>query len=142
MDKKSRQAILLSILSQEAISSQEELQEKALRQGIKATQATLSRDLREMGVSKQPVPGKGVIYTPQASILAAKQSVGSIEFAAGLAVLKTAPGYAPAVASRIDHSKLPAIAGTIAGDDTVLLAIRSGYEQKDVINNLSTTILL
>ena len=133
------------LVSTRVISSQEELIHLLLEQGYPATQATLSRDLRALGVVK--VPGKdGYSYKMPVrhSSPAATHSVGavaglSLTVSGNLAILKTGPGYAGAVASAIDNSLFcPAVMGTIAGDDTVLIVLRADADPDEFPSAISS----
>lgn len=134
-----RRKTLLEILEQNAIFSQEQLQEQLHLKGIETTQATLSRDLKALQVVKTPsegyrLPQQKTGLTPQAN------GILSIEFSGQNAVVKTQPGFAPAVAARIDRRPSVSIMGTLAGDDTILLVLREGFSPDDVLANLKTII--
>jgi len=127
------------------ISSQEELMKLLGKQGHELTQATLSRDLKYLKVAKMPDDMAGYVY-----ILPDKDRVMenpdfqdprynglvSIEFAQGMAVLKTLPGHAGSIAYTMDSLDLYEIAGTIAGDDTILIIPRDGVSRTDLVNLL------
>ena len=134
-----RRKTLLEILEQKAIFSQEQLQEQLHLKGIETTQATLSRDLKALQVVKTPSEGYRL---PQQKTGLAPQANGilSIEFSGQNAVVKTQPGFAPAVAARIDRRPCVSIMGTLAGDDTILLVLREGFSPDDVLANLKTII--
>ena len=134
-----RRKTLLEILEQNAIFSQEQLQEQLHPKGIETTQATLSRDLKALQVVKTPSEGYRL---PQQKTGLAPQANGilSIEFSGQNAVVKTQPGFAPAVAARIDRRPCVSIMGTLAGDDTILLVLREGFSPDDVLANLKTII--
>ena len=135
-----RKRIILDIISQENISSQEKLQEKLQQKGIETTQATLSRDLKALHIIK--VPGEG--YRPQPTshhtVPASPQSIMSVEFSGQIGIVKTQTGFAPAVAAHLDLHPARPIMGTIAGDDTVFLALRKGFSQEDALTALEKTI--
>ena len=134
-----RRKTLLEILEHNAIFSQEQLQEQLHLKGIETTQATLSRDLKALQVVKTPSEGYRL---PQQKTGLAPQANGilSIEFSGQNAVVKTQPGFAPAVAARIDRRPCVSIMGTLAGDDTILLVLREGFSPDDVLANLKTII--
>lgn len=134
-----RRKTLLEILEQNAIFSQEQLQQLLHLKGIETTQATLSRDLKALQVVKTPSEGYRL---PQQKTGLAPQANGilSIEFSGQNAVVKTQPGFAPAVAARIDRRPCVSIMGTLAGDDTILLVLREGFSPDDVLANLKTII--
>ena len=136
-----RHKALMQIISQETIYSQEELQDKLKKQGITTTQATLSRDLKSLRIVK--VPGEGYrLPQPATRFLTGPtpSSVVSLEFSGQLSVMKTQPGFAPAVASFIDHHPSRPILGTIAGDDTVLLILRQDFTTAQVLDALEKVI--
>jgi transcriptional regulator of arginine metabolism len=119
-----------------AFASQEDVTAELNRRGYAVTQATVSRDLEQLGAVK--VKRGGVLsYALPDQIGAADWSAGrlqrilrewvvSIEAAGQLLVLRTPPGSAHLVASAVDHAQLPEIAGTVSGDDTMFVAVRDG----------------
>ena len=139
--KAARQARISSLLSARPVRSQAELGRLLADEGFEVTQATLSRDLEEMGAVKVRRSGAGTVYTVPAeapgpalraladpsdariSRLAAELLV-SVEASANLVVLRTPPGGAQLLASAIDRGDLDDVIGTIAGDDTVLVVAR------------------
>jgi len=127
------------------ISSQDELMKLLGKQGYELTQATLSRDLKYLRVAKMPDNSEGYVYIlpdrDQAvdEVDVSGSSFGvllSIDFAQGMAILKTLPGHAGSIAYNIDHLNAYEIAGTIAGDDTILLIPRDGVTKTDLVNML------
>ena len=145
-NKHSRLSAIRVIIAGERIGSQDELLGRLTALGYTCTQATLSRDLKEMGVTKEVVPGGGCIYLLPDSPLRGGDGAGgnvplagafvSIDFSANIAVVKTRPGYAGGVAGDIDRSGLRSVLGTVAGDDTILLIIKEGYTRNDVLLEL------
>ena len=127
------------------ISSQDELMKLLEKKGFELTQATLSRDLKYLKVAKMPDDIEGYVY-----ILPDKEKsveevelpgsglsgLISIDFAQGMAILRTLPGHANSIAYTIDNLDAYEIAGTIAGDDTIMLIPRDGVSRSDVINLL------
>lgn len=128
------------------ISSQEELQEQLERQGFSMTQATLSRDLKYLKVAKMPDSDKGYIYMlterqlndPSENEDIPISGFVSIDFAQGMAIMKTLPGHASSIAYALDNLNSYEIAGTIAGDDTILVIPRDGVTKGDLTNLLKT----
>ena len=128
---------LADLVRAETLTSQEEATERLGEQGFAVTQATVSRDLEQLGAIK--VKRGGVLsYALPDQIAGADWSTGrlarilsewalSVEAAGQLIVMKTPPGSAHLVASAIDHAELPEIAGTVSGDDTMFLAVRDGH---------------
>jgi len=141
-NKRKRLEIISKILKTNVIGSQEELQRYLEEYGCKVTQATLSRDLKQMKVGKSPLSNGMYKYilppvnqhieeTYKASEFS-KGVILSLDFSGNLAVLRTKPGYASAIAWRIDNDSRYEIIGTIAGDDTVLLVIREGIPREEI----------
>jgi transcriptional regulator of arginine metabolism len=127
------------------ISSQEALMKLLEQQGFELTQATLSRDLKYLKVAKMPDDMKGYVYilpdrdqAVEETELPGTRPTGliSIDFAKGMAILRTLPGHAGSIAYAIDNLNAYEIAGTIAGDDTILLIPRDGVLRSDLINLL------
>lgn len=132
MRKLTRLRTIASILNAQVITSQEQLTKSLHMQGIEVTQATLSRDLRDLCAEKKVLPDGSVKYVipvnpvVEKKVLGmdsemAKLSIRSIDFCGQFAVVKTRPGYASAVAYDIDDRGSTHILGTIAGDDTILI---------------------
>jgi transcriptional regulator of arginine metabolism len=131
-----RQSQILDVIDKEAVTSQEALREHLDTRGIKVTQATLSRDLKEMGLVKRA--GDGAYVRPGTERPAAavseqmKRAVAtllrSFERVDQLIVIRTDPGQANGLAVLMDRVRVPEVAGTLAGDDTILLVCR-GVEQ-------------
>ena len=131
------------------ISSQEELMKLLEKQGYELTQATLSRDLKYLKVAKMPDNASGYVYilpdkeqTVEEAALPEPGFNGliSMNFAQGLAILRTLPGHAGSIAYNIDQLNAYEIAGTIAGDDTILLIPRDGVSRSDLVNLLKMRI--
>ena len=129
--KTARRSRIVSILDQEPVTNQEQLRNLLHRDGFEITQATLSRDLDELGAHKTPdgtyriedlnaVPSEG--HERVARLVA--EMLVSAESSANIVVLRTPPGAAQYLASAIDHAVMPEVLGTVAGDDTVLLVAR------------------
>ncbi len=138
--KAARHAAIARVLAREAVRSQGELASALAAEGLQVTQATLSRDLVELravriraadGTLAYALPGEGGDRTPHVAVdaeqLAARlarlaaELLVTAEASGNLVVLRTPPGAAQFLASAIDHSVLPGVLGTIAGDDTVLV---------------------
>lgn len=133
------------LIGSQNISSQEELMKLLEKQGYALTQATLSRDLKYLKVAKMPDNRAGYVYIlpdKEQSVENADLSGSSfnglisIDFAQGMAILRTLPGHANSIAYTIDNLDAYEIAGTIAGDDTILLIPRDGVSRSDMINLL------
>ena len=132
-----RQKALLQIIGQETVYSQDQLQQKLQQMGISTTQATLSRDLKALHIIKVPGEGYQLQHRPRPVHTTVTQGILSIEFSGNTAVIKTQPGFAPAVASYIDHHPSRPIMASLAGDDVVLLVIRSGFGPEETLDALS-----
>ncbi len=141
------------LISSQELSSQEELLSALQKEGFKLTQATLSRDLKQLKVAKASSMNGNYVYvlpnetmykrvSSPTSLKEMMQVPGfvSIHFTGNMGVIKTRPGYASAIAWNIDGSDLPSILGTIAGDDTIFIAIREGASQTEVIQSLRRII--
>jgi transcriptional regulator of arginine metabolism len=125
----------LTLVSTRPVRSQEELAELLERQGFEATQATISRDIKELGLAKIPmkdgnahqfkyvVPSADVSFTSRLHRLVA-ELVTSIKGSVNSIVLRTPPGSGMMVAAAIDEAQWPEIIGTIGGDDTILVIVQ------------------
>lgn len=111
---------ILRLLKQHPISEQAQLQKLLEAEGIRLTQSTLSRAFRRLSVAK--VGGR---YQHLASLPAPPVSFSILAAPPNLLVIKVPPGQASSIALRLDQSALPGLAGTIAGDDTILVAVTS-----------------
>ncbi|MBO7331999.1 MAG: ArgR family transcriptional regulator [Alistipes sp.] len=141
--KTQRFATIRKIIRSEMISSQEELITRLRECGVEITQSTLSRDLKFMNVAKVPHKSKGYIYVlPNAAHHEINVSsnisdnITSLTFSGNLGVLKTKSGYASAISVPIDNLDCPAILGTIAGDNTILLILKEDARRSQVIEAL------
>ena len=134
---KIRQQAILDIIQAGPVFSQDELALRLKEAGIASTQATLSRDLKALRISK--VPGEGYVVPVRGRNLSADFASGilRIQFSANLGVIRTRPGLANAVAVLIDNHMVFPILGTIAGDDTILLILRDGSTPEGVLDALS-----
>nr|WP_326125395.1 arginine repressor [uncultured Oscillibacter sp.] len=132
--KNNRQAMILEIISQENIETQEQLLSRLQERGINSTQATISRDIKQMHLIKQPA-GQGVykyaVSDNRSRLNFAeklrtifRESITSIDCAQNIVVIKTMPGLASAACSALDNMDLPYMVGSLAGDDTAFLLMR------------------
>jgi len=126
LNKQKRHTIILSCIGKNKFSSQEELLQYLNEKKIQITQATLSRDLKELMVSRIFDAEKGMIYvSPLANVSSDREfqpknkTIVSIDFSGNIFVIKTLPGYASAIALQLDQLKHNVLLGTIAGDDTI-----------------------
>src|SRR5262249_37442736 len=115
----------LKLISAGGIRTQEELADELRKEGISATQVTLSRDIRELGLIKTPQGWGVAIQTPPPRAVdpsvALREYLVDVRVAQNLIVLRTPPAAANALASALDRAEWPDIVGTIAGDDTILV---------------------
>ena len=141
MQKTKRLLAIETIISEEKISTQEELLRKLKGKGISCTQATLSRNLRQLGVGRVSDGAGGYRYSLSENIRSSEKSslklnivpvIWDIVEAKGLMVIKTIPGNASNTAFFIDGAERYEIAGTIAGDDTILVIPRNGVTIQQV----------
>ena len=132
--KERRQRAILTLVSTRPVRSQEELAELLDAQGFETTQATISRDVKELGLVKVPIkdgaahqfkyvlPSAEVSFSSRLHRLVS-ELVGEIRSSVNLIVLRTPPGSAMMVAAAIDEAQWPEIIGTIGGDDTILVIV-------------------
>jgi transcriptional regulator of arginine metabolism len=146
MSKQQRQFAIRQIISQQTIGSQEELNEALRRAGFDATQATLSRDLKEMGVARIGTPdgARYIIHAEsEENRLRSFLSYEIISIVANdsMIVVRTLPGRAQGVAELIDHLQIPEIIGTIAGDNTIFVAPAAGVSAANVAEKLREQVV-
>ena len=151
--KNNRLETLRMIISSRQLGSQEELLNALQEEGFKLTQATLSRDLKQLKVAKaSTLRGNYVYVLPNDTMYKRVSTPGnirnmmnesgllSIKFSGNMGVIKTRPGYASAIAWNIDSSELPQILGSIAGDDTIFVVIKEEYSHEEVAKALAEVI--
>ena len=154
-NKAARLQSIREIIIHSRVKSQEEILQKLIEQGFDLTQATLSRDLKQLRIAKVPGNDGSYVY-----IMSEIGSVGklmqekmgdnpqrhipggfiSINFSGNLAVIKTRPGYAGSLAYDIDSNTPPEVLGTIAGDDTVLVILEEHINHQQALLALSPFI--
>lgn len=143
--KKNRQGRILQLIQEENIETQEELADRLSEEGYVVTQATVSRDIRELKIGKIP-SGNGkqkyAVLTHDDAHLADKyirvlrNGFISMDNAQNILVIKTVAGMAMAVAAAVDAMKLKEVVGSIAGDDTIMVAIRTTQETQIVMEKI------
>ena len=132
--KNDRQSMILDIISRENIETQEQLLARLQERGIASTQATISRDIKQMHLIKEPV-GRGVYkYAVSGNRMKLnvaeklrtifRESITSVASAQNIVVLKTMPGLASAACSALDNMDITYMVGSLAGDDTAFLLMR------------------
>ena len=132
MNKRDRQQRILSLIQAKPVGTQEDLRSLLERSGVPATQSSVSRDLEELGVVKQHGH-----YTLPRTNGAATRGLLSLDHAGeSLVIARTVPGLASAVAVEIDAAALPEIVGTIAGEDTIFIAVRESKAQRTTIKKV------
>ena len=138
MDKLYRRNQILELLRTEAVATQTDLRRKLQRRGIRVTQATVSRDIEELGVVKTRegyrMPDSAPVLTPPQLTLAVilKEFVREVRQASNLVIVKTHPGNATSVAAGLDAEQWPEVQGTVAGDDTIFIATAGAREASHV----------
>lgn len=148
--KQSRLEALKMLISSMELSSQEEVLTALKKEGFTLTQATLSRDLKQLKVAKAAsMNGKYVYVLPNetmykrvstpasAAEMLKTRGVLSVNYSGNMVVVKTRPGYASAIAYNLDNSDLPEVLGTIAGDDTIFLVVRQDVSQSVIAERLA-----
>ena len=132
--KVSRHAKIVELISQYDVETQEELAELLKKEGFKVTQATVSRDIRDLKLTKVHTESgkqKYVVLMPEGNAINEKytrvlqEGFTSMDMAQNILVIKTVSGMAMAVAAAVDNMKWPEVVGCIAGDDTIMCAIRT-----------------
>ena len=146
--KASRQRAILRILGRRQVHNQEELLRYLEKEGIKATQATISRDLAQMKIVKMhnpendtaffSIPSDSLQVVPD--VIHSVSGIVSIDFSAPICVIKTSPGYANMIGAVIDTKCGSMVMGTVAGDDTLFLVLKQGVTPEDVKAFLSEKI--
>ncbi len=140
-EKRRRLAVLRAIIAGRRVRRQDELQRLLAERGVPTTQATISRDLREIGVLKGPdgytlpetggtPPRSGALERALAEYLVSARPAGT------LVVVRTGPGQASALALALDRAEVPGVVGTVAGDDTIFVATADEAEARRVAEGL------
>ena len=144
--KSERQSSLLQLIRERDIGTQEELVARLNKGGFYATQATISRDIKELGIIKVNNSRGQQKYValdrsgeaPSSRLMKVfSEAVIQVDLAMNLVIIKTLPGMAQASASALDSMHLPDVVGSIAGDDTVFVAVRTPDHASDMVKLLS-----
>lgn len=148
--KARRQMKVQEIINKEIIRTQEELAEKLHLSGFDVTQATVSRDIKEMGLIKVPSADDDYRYAVPNEVHPTnlldrlkrllRETVISINDTESLVVIRTIPGNAPALAGVLDNSNWEEVIGTVAGDDTILLVIKPKEAVSGVLERITTLL--
>ena len=146
--KNDRQEQILAIIAEESIETQEQLINRLQEKGIPGTQATISRDIKQLHLVKEPYGGGRYRYAVSAQKtklnfadrlqIILRESIVDVDYAQSIVVLKTLPGLANAAASAFDGMDMPSKVGTLAGDDTVMIIMRSNESAKELCREIST----
>ena len=149
--KSKRQSRILEIVAHEDIETQEELLERLRQNGFKSTQATVSRDIRDLRLVKSQIGDGQYKYAISAEMAESafssrlrsifRDSVISFEAAQNIVVLKTMPGLAPAACSALDALEHPDVAGTLAGDDTAFVAMRDNAAAAEFVLQIHNMLM-
>ena len=143
--KSRRQAAILELLDSEAVHSQEVLRRRLKQRGFVTTQATISRDIKDLGLVKRA--GDGAYQRPGAEAANPESALTALEHAAAefvrdidrvqqLVIVRTGPGQAQTLAFALDRARLPGVVGTIGGDDTILAIARGARAAVALVRRL------
>ncbi len=149
--KANRQREILRFIAERDVETQEQLLKLLNSVGIRTTQATISRDIKELNLVKRPAEGGHYRYVAPDVIPARraaagrmqnifKEGVTSCDSAQNLVVVKTMPGLAPAAAAALDGMGIDALVGSLAGDDTVLLIMRSSAAAERLCREIASML--
>lgn len=143
--KKSRHQKIIDLVQHMRIGTQEELADLLNREGYKVTQATVSRDIKELKLSKVPGAGGAQYYQllePEEQaysdkyIRVLREALLSMDTAGNLLVIRTMSGMANAVAAALDHLRFEEIVGTLAGDDTIMCAMKNAQDADHIMHKI------
>jgi len=150
--KEQRQARILEIITRQEVETQEELGRLLEAAGHKATQATVSRDIKDLGLIKAAGPSGKQVYIQSPGngsdnltdrlVRILRNAVTGIDYTGNLVVIKTFSGGGNAAAAALDNLDLEGVMGTIAGDDTILLIAREASETQALVDRLSRMLVL
>lgn len=151
--KNDRLETLRMLFSSQELCSQEDILKALAKEGFNVTQATLSRDMKQLKVAKAAMAnGKYIYVLPTETMykrvqkpMTAREMLltsgfVSVNFSGNMGVIRTRPGYASSIAYNIDNAGIDSILGTIAGDDTIFFVVADGVEKMDVIDALGYII--
>jgi transcriptional regulator of arginine metabolism len=150
MNRRERQNAILELVRDRALSTQAEVASALKDSGFEVVQTTVSRDIAELGLVKVRAPSGRLVYAPPGSTdadrlralgAALRRYAITVEAAGTLVVVTTPSGYANALAQAIDEASHPAIAGTIAGDNTIFVAARDGISVQALEDELAGHLL-
>ena len=146
--KSDRQKAILEIIEQQSIETQDDMLQALNARGFFSTQATVSRDIKELHITKQLNPNGNYRYTVSKDVPISsfsdrlntvfKESVIKIDFAQNIVVINTLPGMANAACSALDSLQLPQIVGTLAGDDTAFILTKDTASAMEFCNEIKS----
>ena len=143
--KARRQGLILELIDHEPLRSQEEVRRRLQRRGCEATQATISRDIKELGLVKRSSDGAyqrpgAEATSPETALTALERATAAflrrVERVQQLVVIRTGIGQAQPLAIALDHAQLPEAVGTIGGDDTILVIARGARNAASLVKRL------
>lgn len=144
--KAMRHAKIKDIIETTVVETQEDLAEALKKRGIEVTQATVSRDIKELMLIKIPTGDgryryaypldKSLVFSKNRMVRMFQDSVISFDYSGNIIVIKTLPGAANAVASTLDHANWPEIIGTVAGDDNILVVVKPAEAAPEVMQKM------
>ena len=132
MNKRERQQTILDLIRAKPIGTQQDLRAMLERAGVAATQSSVSRDLEELGVVKQ----HGHYTLPRINGNAARGLLSLDQAGESLIIARTVPGHASPVAVELDAAAIPEVVGTIAGEDTIFIAVRNAKAQRTALKQI------
>ena len=144
--QEARRRLIIATLRGGKIHSQEELQQRLKQEGWDVTQATLSRDLKFLGIARVPDPVEGYVYAVKDEVEPAPEpflrddivrGILDIQFSANLGVIKTKLGHGHSVAFAIDRLEIPEVLGTIGGEDTLLVVLHEDANRDSFLTKLT-----
>jgi transcriptional regulator of arginine metabolism len=150
MNRRERHGAILELVRERALSTQAEVASALRESGFDVVQTTVSRDIAELGLVKVRAPSGRLVYAPPGGSDADRlRALGSamrryaitVEVAGQLVVVTTPSGYANALAQAMDEAAHPAVAGTLAGDNTIFVAARDGVSAQALENELAGYLL-
>jgi transcriptional regulator of arginine metabolism len=150
MNRRERQNEILKLVAEQALSTQAEVAAALHEAGFDVVQTTVSRDIAELGLVKVRAPSGRLVYAPPGSSDADRlRALGSamrryaleVEAAGPLVVITTPSGYANALAQAMDEAAHPSIAGTIAGDNTIFVAVHDGVSARTFRDELAVSLV-
>lgn len=149
--KSKRQAEILRLIDEQTIETQEQMLEALKSSGIKATQATISRDIKELNLTKQQTPSGISRYAVSVARHTThgfsnrlktifKECVTSYDVAQNIVVVKTMPGLASAAGAALDGMEIDGLVGSLAGDDTVIMIMRTNQMADEFCHEIKTLL--